>query len=457
MSLPASLRRALADHRMDLAETRAEVQRMQEGTRSRLETLSRALDTLAAERADLERDRVALRASLKDKTKVETELRERLATARRDLKATEAAHIAVKDAAARDAAARDAELALLRDERDSAERRIERDARENAAAAAAAAGNTSRADRMTSSALRAELAAAREEIEVSERARRSETSELRATFRAKLAEMREVHAAKMSSALELAASRFTTTAASRAEPDALLTGSSENGNDATSRVLSPVRVRDLEEAEAEAEAKALSAERLLRATSEDAVEQRRRAEAAEIERDRALAELERALHRVSMAESATEMARRQVSETAAVLRVETEAAAASEAIFLARERDLSRADANALELMEARVVNLADLLRMREKELAATREIASSAAAERAESERCRDALTRERDALAQKVRELGQCNETQEEVDPRKQTSAAEAALAKANWRQASRREGIHGPASRSRAFKST
>jgi hypothetical protein len=216
-------------------------------------------------------------------------------------------------------------------------------------------------------------------------------------------------------------------------------------------------VRDLEEAEAEAEAKALSAERLLRATSEDAVEQRRRAEAAEIERDRALAELERALHRVSMAESATEMARRQVSETAAVLRVETEAAAASEAIFLARERDLSRADANALELMEARVVNLADLLRMREKELAATREIASSAAAERAESERCRDALTRERDALAQKVRELGQCNETQEEVDPRKQTSAAEAALAKANWRQASRREGIHGPASRSRAFKST
>ena len=174
-------------------------------------------------------------------------------------------------------------------------------------------------------------------------------------------------------------------------------------------------MRDLEEAEAEAEAKALSAERLLRATSEDAVEQRRRAEAAEIERDRALAELERALHRVSMAESATEMARRQVSETAAVLRVETEAAAASEAIFLARERDLSRADANALELMEARVVNLADLLRMREKELAATREIASSAAAERAESERCRDALTRERDALAQKVRELG--NETQEEV----------------------------------------
>jgi hypothetical protein len=310
---------------------------------------------------------------------------------------------------------------------------------------------------MTSSALRAELAAAREEIEVSERARRSETSELRATFRAKLAEMREVHAAKMSSALELAASRFTATAASRAEPDALLTGSSENGNNATSRVLSPVRVRDLEEAEAEAEAKALSAERLLRATSEDAVEQRRRAEAAEIERDRALAELERALHRVSMAESATEMARRQVSETAAVLRVETEAAAASEAIFLARERDLSRADANALELMEARVVNLADLLRMREKELAATREIASSAAAERAESERCRDALTRERDALAQKVRELGQCNETQEEVDPRKQTSAAEAALAKANWRQASRREGIHGPASRSRAFKST
>ena len=142
--LPASLRRALADHRMDLAETRAEVQRMQEGTRSRLETLSRALDTLAAERADLERDRVALRASLKDKTKVETELRERLATARRDLKATEAAHIALKDAAARDAAARDAELALLRDERDSAERvRSSANARENAAAAAAAAGNTS--------------------------------------------------------------------------------------------------------------------------------------------------------------------------------------------------------------------------------------------------------------------------------------------------------------------------
>ena len=101
------------------------------------------------------------------------------------------------------------------------------------------------------------------------------------------------------------------------------------------------------------------------------------------------------------------------------------------------------------------MVNLADLLRMREKELAATREIASSAAAERAESERCRDALTRERDALAQKVRELG--NETQEEVDPRKRTSAAEAALAKASWRQASRREGIHGPASRSRAVKST
>ena len=40
------------------------------------------------------------------------------------------------------------------------------------------------------------------------------------------------------------------------------------------------------------------------------MEQRCRAEAAEIERDRALAELERALHRVSMAESATEMARR---------------------------------------------------------------------------------------------------------------------------------------------------
>ena len=75
----------------------------------------------------------------------------------------------------------------------------------------------------------------------------------------------------------------------------------------------------------------------------------------------------------------------------------------------------------------------------------------SKALTELQKGERKQTHLIRQLEEQQQKVRK------TQEEVDPRKRTSAAEAALAKASWRQASRREGIHGPASRSRAFKST
>lgn len=77
------VRGALADHRSDLAEMRAEVESMRDGLNERLATAGRALKKLSLERTDLQKESNMLRASLADKARVEAELRAQLSTAKR--------------------------------------------------------------------------------------------------------------------------------------------------------------------------------------------------------------------------------------------------------------------------------------------------------------------------------------------------------------------------------------
>ena len=76
--MASSVRNVIADHRSDLAEIRGEVESMRDGLTERLATAGKALSKLSVERADLQKERTMLKASLADKARVETELRAQL-------------------------------------------------------------------------------------------------------------------------------------------------------------------------------------------------------------------------------------------------------------------------------------------------------------------------------------------------------------------------------------------
>ena len=377
------MRDALADHRSDLAEIRGEVESMRDGLNERLATASKMLEKLSVERADLQRERTMLKASMVDKTRVETELRAQLSSLKKAAEGAREADATTSSAAA--AAVEmlneaNAEVARLKSEKAELERAAEvAAARASSAAAMEASSNASgdRAAQMSLKGKEAELAAMREELESQARVHRAQMAELQESCHAKLREMRRVHDTQLAAAKaekkEASVPPQTQTPAIDAVEIARLR--EEHAKEVRELNADVAKLR--RELEAAAERERAGLENAMRLADK---EKKKIVEAADAERrrhesDRAglESELEDTRRRLAAAEEEAATSAKRLAES-------TSASQGREAAGNAGGAQL---DMEALDLMETQVVKLSNILKERERELAVLQATVEGQCAER--------------------------------------------------------------------------